>query len=104
MSGGGVKRCTVAYALVDAQWLWPLELPMDATVADALAAAQHVATDAPALLWESVSVGIFGVMCAREFVFADGDRIEIYRPLTVDPRAARRERAAGAKRRGRASG
>lgn len=48
---------------------------------------------------ESAAVGIFGVVCAREFVFADGDRIEIYRPLAVDPRAARRERAAGAKRR-----
>ena len=104
MIHGGVKRCTVAYALADTQWLWPLELPVDATVADALAAARLIATSAPDLAWESASVGVFGVVCAREFVFADGDRIEIYRPLAVDPRAARRERAAGAKRRGRASG
>ena len=65
---------------------------------------QIVADGAPEIAWESAAVGIFGVVCAREFVFADGDRIEIYRPLAVDPRAARRERAAGAKRRGRASG
>ncbi len=104
MNENGVKRCTVAYALPDAQWLWPLELPCDATVAEALAAARRLADGAPEIAWESAAVGIFGVVCAREFVFADGDRIEIYRPLAVDPRAARRERAAGAKRRGRASG
>lgn len=96
-----MKRCTVAYALADAQWLWPLELPPDATVADALAAARREAAGAPEIPWESASVGIFGAICARELVFADGDRIEIYRPLIVDPRAARRERAAGVKRRPR---
>jgi putative ubiquitin-RnfH superfamily antitoxin RatB of RatAB toxin-antitoxin module len=103
MTHGGVKRCTVAYALADAQWLWPLELPPGATVAEALEAARRQVAGMPEVPWESASVGIFGVVCAREFVFADGDRIEVYRPLTVDPRAARRERAAVAKRRGRAA-
>ncbi len=99
-----VKRCIVAYALVDAQWLWPLELPPDATVADALAAARDGAertVPVPEVAWDSAIVGIFGVVCAREHVFADGDRLEIYRPLAADPRAARRARVARAKRRGR---
>ena len=98
MTGGGVKRCTVAYALPDAQWRWPLELPDHATVADALAAARLAAGDAPVLPWDSAPVGIFGAVCAREFVFADGDRIEIHRPLAVDPRAARRERVSRKRR------
>lgn len=101
-----MKRCTVAYALADAQWLWPLELPPDATVADALRAAREAAglpgsAGAPDIDWESATVGIHGVACARERQFADGDRIEIYRPLAVDPRAARRRRVANARRAGR---
>ncbi len=96
-----MKRCTVAYALPDRQWLWSLELPAQATVADAMAAARALAGDAPALSWESVTVGIFGVACARDAAFSDGDRIEIYRPLAADPRAARRERVADARRRAR---
>lgn len=102
------KRCTVVYALADAQWLWRLELPPAATVADALAAARDcTARDgtapgapAPDIAWDSVVVGIFGAVCAREQEFADGDRIEIYRPLVVDPRAARRARVVRAKRAG----
>ncbi|MGE0582443.1 MAG: RnfH family protein [Steroidobacteraceae bacterium] len=98
MSGDGVKRCTVAYALPDMQWLWPLELPPGATVADAIAAARLLAADGPDIPWDNAAVGIFGAVCDRARVVAEGDRIEIYRPLTVDPRAARRERVAGAKR------
>jgi putative ubiquitin-RnfH superfamily antitoxin RatB of RatAB toxin-antitoxin module len=93
-----VKRCTVAYALPERQWLWPLELPDAATVADALAAARVLAVDAPALPWDDATVGIYGVACARDAPFRDGDRIEVYRPLAADPRAARRERVAGARR------
>jgi putative ubiquitin-RnfH superfamily antitoxin RatB of RatAB toxin-antitoxin module len=40
----------------------------------------------------SASVGIFGKPCAMNQPVRPGDRIEIYRPLIVEPRAARRER------------
>jgi len=98
-----MKRCTVAYALPHAQWLWPLELPRDATVADALRAARSAAdrsgdTGRAAIDWDRAIVGIHGVVCARDLSFADGDRIEIYRPLGADPRAARRRRVAEARR------
>lgn len=87
-----MKRCTVVYALPEAHWSWPLELPAGATVGDALAAARACAAAAPGVPWDTASVGIFGLACARDFVFADGDRIEIYRPLAADPRSSRRER------------
>lgn len=101
-----MKRCTVVHALAQAQWLWTLELPQDATVADALRAARAAAGQAGdagqfGIDWDGATVGIHGVVCARELRFADGDRIEIYRPLTVDPRAARRTRVANARRAGR---
>jgi putative ubiquitin-RnfH superfamily antitoxin RatB of RatAB toxin-antitoxin module len=102
--GGGVprerKRCVVAYAMRDEQSLWDVELPAEATVADALAAARALAQreDVP---WESADVGIFGKPCHLSDVPVDGDRIEIYRPLRSDPRERRRERVRAERRAGR---
>ena len=88
---GARKRCVVAFATRDEQFLWNVELPIQATVADAIAAARALAQrdDVP---WESTDVGIFGRQCTRDEVPIDGDRIEIYRPLRADPRERRRER------------
>jgi putative ubiquitin-RnfH superfamily antitoxin RatB of RatAB toxin-antitoxin module len=79
--------------------VWTVELTESATVADALRAAREIATrDAGAagesldIPWDTASVGIFGQLCARSTVLADGDRVEIYRALTTDPRDRRRER------------
>ena len=45
------------------------------------------------LVQEAALVGIFGQRCALSRVLQEGDRIELYRPLTVEPKAARRRRA-----------
>lgn len=90
------KHCSVAYATHERQYLWQLELPASATIAEALAAARRCAarggTDDPAIPWDIAAVGIFGELRTRSDPCADGDRIELYRPLTRDPRARRRER------------
>jgi uncharacterized protein len=86
-----MKRCTVAFATPDRQWLWQVRLSDDATVADALAEARVQATDID-VPWDA-DVGIFGELCDRGAVPRDGDRIEIYRPLKLDPKESRRERA-----------
>jgi len=100
------KRCTVAFGLRERQYLWSVELPASARIADALAAAR---AQAPAALaaeipWDSAPVGVFGEPRSRNDSCEDGDRIELYRPLQRDPRARRRERVErerlGAKRRG----
>jgi putative ubiquitin-RnfH superfamily antitoxin RatB of RatAB toxin-antitoxin module len=39
------------------------------------------------------SIGVWGRICALDAPLADGDRVEIYRPLAVDPKEARRRRA-----------
>jgi hypothetical protein len=41
----------------------------------------------------SQSVGVWGRACALEARLRAGDRVEIYRPLAVDPKEARRLRA-----------
>jgi uncharacterized protein len=88
---GARKRCTVAYASAQRQELWTVELDAQATVADALALARKSAgaVDVP---WDTAPVGIFGESCERSAVPRDGDRIEIYRPLNVDPKESRRDR------------
>jgi putative ubiquitin-RnfH superfamily antitoxin RatB of RatAB toxin-antitoxin module len=91
------KRCVVAYATRDEQLLWSVELPVEATVADALAAARALAQrdDVP---WDGADVGIFGRTCNLSDVPVDGDRIEIYRALRSDPRERRRERVRAERR------
>ena len=99
----GCKRCVVAYATRERQYLWSVQLPLGASIADALAAARaHAAEDAgaAAIPWDSAPVGIFGEPRRRSDGCAHGDRIELYRPLPRDPRERRRERA----QRERASG
>lgn len=79
---------------VEVLMAWPrrfesvsLELPMGATLADALAAAGW--SDA-----EGISgYAIFGVNAALDTVLRDGDRVELLRPLLMDPKEARRRRA-----------
>ncbi|MEJ0005331.1 MAG: RnfH family protein [Steroidobacteraceae bacterium] len=89
------KRCTVAFALPARQFLWTVELPVAATVAQFLKQAQLEATargEEGQVPWDSDCLGIFGEPCRREDVPRDGDRVEIYRALTNDPRASRRAR------------
>lgn len=92
--GSGVRdviRVTVAYALPERQYLVELQLPAGATVADALASVDGRAPFATVRLAE-MPVGIFGERVAAERVLADHDRVELYRPLLLDPVEARRRR------------
>jgi putative ubiquitin-RnfH superfamily antitoxin RatB of RatAB toxin-antitoxin module len=80
------------------QFLWAVEVPVAATVAEVLqqawmqAAARGEDGQVP---WESDALGIFGEPCDRDLVPRDGDRVEIYRPLINDPRDSRRARVRG---------
>lgn len=64
-----------------------IDLVAGATVHDAIRAAcgGDVATR---------SVGIWGHVCSLDSVVHAGDRVEVYRPLQIDPKDARRLRAA----------
>ena len=89
------KRCVVVYATRERQYLWSVELPLAASIAQALEAARAACTGTAAcaaIPWDSAPLGIFGEPRRRTDEFADGDRIELYRPLRRDPRERRRER------------
>lgn len=71
----------------------PLDLPQGSCVADALRAAGWQQADGPA--WGvQPSVGVWGRRVPLDTLLRDGDRVEVYRPLRVDPKVARRERFA----------
>ncbi len=100
MSGQGQKRCLVAYATRDRQYLWAVDVPMDASIAEVIEAARQLA-DEPDVPWETAPVGIFGELRERSYVPAEGDRVEIYRPLQTDPRDRRRDTVQGQRRAGK---
>lgn len=71
----------------------PLCLPLGATVAQALEQS-GLQKLFPALDWQAATVGIWGRKATTDQVLRENDRVEIYRPLRVDPKVARRERFA----------
>ncbi len=97
MNGGARKRCIVAYATAEQQFLWPVEIAATASIAEVIAAARRAAPEA-AVPWDTAPVGVFGELRTREAVPADGARIELYRPLAADPRARRRARLTAPRR------
>jgi putative ubiquitin-RnfH superfamily antitoxin RatB of RatAB toxin-antitoxin module len=70
---------------------WALVLQPGCTVQQAIDQTS-LAQEFPMLDLAEVSVGIWGRKCTPAQLLRDRDRIEIYRPLKVDPKVARRER------------
>ena len=68
-----------------------LELPAGSTLLDAIRASGALA-GLDAAWVDSLETGIWGRKQSPGQVLQDGDRVELYRPLKVDPKVARRER------------
>jgi putative ubiquitin-RnfH superfamily antitoxin RatB of RatAB toxin-antitoxin module len=80
-----VIRVEVVQARRDGVRTIRVELAAGALVRDAL--------QASGLNLDTSAVGIFGKRVAPDARLADGDRVEIYRPLLLDPKERRRQRA-----------
>jgi putative ubiquitin-RnfH superfamily antitoxin RatB of RatAB toxin-antitoxin module len=83
---------SVAYAEPDHALVVEFELPTGSTVADAIDASR-IREKHPGLEIRDDRLGIFSRKAALQAVLHDGDRVEIYRPLKIDPKEARRKRA-----------
>ena len=68
-----------------------LQLPAGASVHDALRASGLLERH-PSLDLGAQKVGVWGKLRALDAPLREGDRIEVYRPLKVDPKEARRQR------------
>ena len=93
----------VCYALPREQTLIEVELPQGATVREAIDASGVLARH-PEIDLANQKVGVFGKLKPLDTVLADHDRIEIYRPLIVDPKAARLARVEKSRKEGSIEG
>jgi len=92
-------RVTVVYAQLERQWAVRVVLDPGANVQAAIDRS-GLFEAIPELRLATLEVGIFHRRCALDTLVRDGDRVEIYRPLQVEPKQARRLRAAAQKGRG----
>jgi uncharacterized protein len=69
-----------------------LDLPEAATALDAIRAS-GLAERFPDVDIGTATIGVWGRPCAPDTLLHEGDRVEVYRPLTMDPNEARRLRA-----------
>jgi putative ubiquitin-RnfH superfamily antitoxin RatB of RatAB toxin-antitoxin module len=85
-------RIEVAFAAKDKQVLLGLSVPEGTTVAEGINRSD-IQNEFPDLKMHIDTVGIFSRKVPLDHVLKEGDRIEIYRPLIVDPKEVRRQRA-----------
>jgi len=87
-------RIEVACALPDQQCVKTLEVETGCTAQQAVALS-GMAEIFPEIALAECKLGIFSKLIenSEKYVLADGDRVEIYRPLLLDPKEARRQRA-----------
>ncbi len=82
----------VVFALAERQVLLTVDVPDASTVGDAIERSR-IARQFPDIDFEVLRTGVWGHPVDRDCLVRDGDRVEIYRPLEMDPRDARRLKA-----------
>ena len=84
----------VAYALPEKQKIIAIEVEPGCTAYEA-AVRSRIVESFPDIDLENTRMGIFGKAIAepRKHVLSAGDRVELYRPLLIDPKQARKARA-----------
>ena len=80
----------IAYALPQRQSWLEVDIPDGATVKDAIERS-GILKQFPEIDLEQQKVGIFGKVSKLDAVLNDGDRVEIYRPITCDPKTVPRK-------------
>lgn len=89
-------RVELVYAAVDKTIIhMNLELKQGATVFEALNASGIYNTNPET---RNMPVGIYAKQVSLEQVLQEGDRVEIYRPLVLDPKEKRRQKATNTRR------
>lgn len=88
-------RVEVAYGTQERQVLLELEVPAGTTVIDAIERS-GILTRFPEIDLSSARLGVFSEPIAPDATLSEHDRVEIYRPLVIDPKEARRRRAKNA--------
>ena len=101
MAGADSFEVEVVYALPEKQRVFTVRIEAGTTAEQAVRQC-GVLSEYPQIDLADAKLGVFGRRIATSTIVHPGDRIEIYRPLLVDPKAIRRLRAQ-ARRGGRPS-
>ena len=83
----------IAYALPEEQVIISIKVPTKSDVKQAIEKS-GIQKKFPSIDLSKNKVGIFGKKTTLDHVLKNRDRIEIYRPLILDPKEMRRKRAA----------
>lgn len=87
----------LVYATAQTQIVQRLKVPAGATLRGIIERS-GILQRFPELNPEQMQVGVYGRLRALDAEVQAGERVEIYRALLVDPKTARRHRAARAKK------
>ena len=83
---------TLVYATSTKQFVHDVEVPSQSTVQDVIKQS-NILNMHPEISLQKNKVGIYSEIVSLDCQVKENDRIEIYRPLTMDPMEARRLRA-----------
>lgn len=84
----------IAYALPQRQAWFDIEVPEGATIQQAIEKS-GILKQFPDINLETQQVGVYGKLGKLDTVLNDGDRVEIYRPITCDPKTVPRKAKGG---------
>lgn len=93
------QNVIVVYAKADRQWQRTVALTQDMTLEQAVRQS-GLMEELPEINLAVMRTGIFGKLKPPDTLLRDKDRIELYRPLTADPKESRRQRLSQQQRRG----
>jgi len=88
-----VLRASVVYLAAGREHVLDVKVPAGSSLADAVVAG-GLASRVPGFDLALHSLGVWGKLKAPGTHLCDGDRVEVYRPLTADPNIARQRRVA----------
>ncbi|MCD6026009.1 MAG: rnfH [Solimicrobium sp.] len=86
------NKITVCFLTPGKQFLRTLQVSQGATIQQAIMLSGLIEAF-PEIILAHLKMGIYSKLSSPDTVLRDLDRVEIYRPLEVDPMAARRRRA-----------
>lgn len=87
----------VAYALPSKQRIVKLKVPEGTTAMQAVQQSQLDTVFEELSIDADLKLGVWGKSVTADRVLEEGERVEIYRPLLVDPKEVRKARAARTK-------
>lgn len=85
------QEVIVVYAKADRQWQRTVALVPGLTIEQAVLRS-GLMEELPEIDLSVLRVGIFGKLKSLDTILRSKDRVELYRPLTADPKESRRQR------------